>query len=259
MIKRSIKLCFLAVVATLSAQNNTSLTKPTIEWVDIPAGTFIMGSYKEEPFRKNDETTHEVKVSAFKMSKYEITYDQLAVFLKADHREPYPDYGFGKENRPVVGVTWNDAKAFAEWMGCRLPTESEWEYACRAGSSKPFYTRNCLSDEQAIYNWQSVYGNCENKIYTPNKKTQTVGSLPPNAWGLYDMHGNAREWCSDWYAEYPTAPQVNPKGPETGLYHVIRGGSWKNDAQYCRSAYRSFDEPQSRNDGMTGFRLVLGK
>ncbi|MBM3172002.1 MAG: formylglycine-generating enzyme family protein, partial [Bacteroidetes bacterium] len=125
----------------------------------------------------------------------------------------------------------------------RLPTEAEWEYACRAGTTTPYHTGNYLNSSQANFN--------ENV-----GKTMPVGSYSPNAWGLYDMHGNVWEWCSDWYGDYSSGAQTNPKGPSSGSHRVLRGGSCFNSGRYCRSAHRFNYLPSLRSDGL-GFRLVV--
>lgn len=223
------------------------------EWVNIPGGTFIMGSPAGEKDRDDDETQHQVTLSAFRMSKYEVTFEQYDAFCAATGRSKPDDQGWGRGKRPVINVSWEDAKAFADWMGCRLPTEAEWEYAARAGTTTPFCTGNCLSTAQANYDGTSPYGGCRKGEY--RKKTLPVGSFAPNAWGLYDMHGNVWEWCSDRYAAYPSGSQTNPKGPATGSYRVLRGGSWYSRAQYCRSAYRNRITPGHRGNAL-GFRVV---
>jgi formylglycine-generating enzyme required for sulfatase activity len=232
-------------------------TKPAIEWVEIPAGTFIMGSPTKEVGRSSDETEHEVTLSAFKMSKYEVTFEQYDRFCEAIGRDKPDDNGWGRGKRPVIYVSWHDAKAFAEWMGCRLPTEAEWEYACRAGSTSPFSTGYNLTTEQANYNGGLPYNN--NVKGKWRIKTLPVGSFASNAWGLYDMHGNVWEWCNDWYGDYySTSAQTNPNGPSSGSSRVCRGGSWYNDARSCRSAFRS--DGTSDYQGFTvGFRLVSTK
>ena len=191
---------------------NSSIHKPDIEFVDIPGGTFMMGSPVTEPDRKDDEIQHKVTLSAFKMSKYCITYSQYDMFCEATGREK--PRGSERGNLPVTQVTWYDAVAFAEWMGCRLPTEAEWEYAARANTTTPFYTGNCLTSEQANFNGKEPYTNClksENR-----KKPLPVGSFPPNAFGLYDMHGNIWQWTNDWYGKYNIKDTLNPKGLTTG-------------------------------------------
>jgi len=253
----------------------------------IPAGTFTMGSSTTEISRENDETQHQVTLSAFKMSKYETTNLQFAAFLNAKgvgsngiytagaypnqiliyaSISPY-DFDFGLhytnskwvpvadyENTPVIFVTWYGAIEFATYAGGRLPTEAEWEYACRANTTTPFNTGTCLADAQANYNWGTPYSTCTNNKTTFPCKTQAVGAYAANAFGLYDMHGNVWEWCNDWYGDYPTTAQTNPTGAATGSLHVIRGGSWHDYAENCRSAFRLYDPGYYY---WIGFRIVL--
>ncbi len=136
---------------------NDSINKPDIEFADIPGGTFMMGSPVKEQGRKDDEVQHKVTVSAFKMSKYCITYEQYDIFCEATGREK--PWGTVRGNLPVSQVSWYDAKAFAEWMGCRLPTEAEWEYAARANTTTPFYTGENLTAEQAYFGMEESIKN----------------------------------------------------------------------------------------------------
>ena len=228
-----------------------------IEWVQIPAGTFTMGSPNNEAERDSDEGPQTVvSLSAFKMSKYEITFAQYDAFCDATGRAKPDDGGWGRGNRPVIHVSWDDAVAFAAWMGpgCRLPTEAEWEYACRAGTTTPFNTGLCLSTSQANYNGNYPYSGCS--AGSELGSTQPVGSYAPNAWGLYDMHGNVWEWCSDWYGSYSGVSQNNPTGPASGSNRVLRGGSWNDYGRHCRSAFRNTYGPSYR-DNFIGFRLVV--
>jgi sulfatase modifying factor 1 len=259
--------------------------KPEIEWASIPAGRFTMGSPENEPERLDNESAHQVSLSAFRMSKQVITLGQFKAFIDSTGYVTDSDKGVvisgsflwtGKEyihksgvnwtcdeqgnprpieeyNYPVVHVSWNDAVAFAEWMGCRLPTEADWEYACRAGTSTPFHTGNNLTTSQANYNGNFPYNNHEKGVYRAT--IMPVASFPPNAWGLYDMHGNVFEWCSDWYGRYSAEAQANPNGPAKGLLRVRRGGSWGYFARDCRSAFRNSREPDFRTGG-AGFRIV---
>jgi len=135
----------------------------------------------------------------------------------------------------------------------RLPTEAEWEYACRAGSTTPFHTGNNLTTDQANYDGNYPYNGNAEGVY--RKKTLEAGSLTRNAWGLHDMHGNVWEWCSDWYGNYPSGTQTNPQGPRSGSDRVFRGGSWHYGARHCRSAYRNTGTPANQKFNL-GFRLV---
>lgn len=231
---------------------NASINKPDVEFVDIPGGTFIMGSPATEQGRQNDEIQHKVTLNPFKMSKYPVTFEQYDLFCEVTGKTK--PWGIERGNLPVSQVTWYDAQAFAEWMGCRLPTEAEWEYAARANTTTPFYTGNCLSSDQANFNGQEPYSNCEKGI---NRKTvMPVGSFTPNAFGLYDMHGNIWEWCSDWYGEYNLGDTLNPKGPDTGTKKVDRGGGYYDPAWRCRSAYRAGGDPPGNRGTGISFRLV---
>ena len=238
---------------SLNTLNIAKESKPLIEWVDVPAGTFNMGSPKFEMYREDNETEHLVKLNAFKMSKYEITFEQYDRFCVATKRNKPIDNGWGRGKQPVINVSWDDATAFANWLGCRLPTEAEWEYACRSGKSTPFGTGEKLFTTQANYDGTYI---SNDKISGLNRKrTLPVGSFQPNAWGLFDMHGNVAEWCSDWYDNYPNATVNNPAGPNSGSYRVNRGGSWGDPVQYCRCAARR-SIYQNFQNSCIGFRIV---
>ena len=229
-----------------------SKNKPIIKFVDISAGTFTMGSPSSEKGRKDDEIQHQVTLSAFKMSINSVTWEQYDLFCEATGRTK--SRGCNRGNLPISQVTWYDATAFAEWMDCRLPTEAEWEYAARANTSTPFNTGDCLSPEQANYDGSKPYNNCEKG--KNRKRPLPVGCFPPNAFGLFDMHGNICEWCNDWYGEYDLKVTTNPEGPETGELKIIRGGGWRESAVDCRSACRGPSvSPGNRGAGIS-FRLV---
>jgi formylglycine-generating enzyme required for sulfatase activity len=245
--------------------------KPKIEWVDIPSGTFLMGSPENEVDRDDNEIQHQVSLNAFRMSKYAITFKQYDLFCDATGRKKTYDSSWSGNKRPVIFVSWNDAKDFATWLGCRIPTEAEWEYACRAGTITPFNTGKNLSTEQANFHGHYPYRNndtvAEKKLrksfgsFSPDltglfrEKTSPVGSFSPNKWGLYDMHGNIYEWCSDFYGDYSIENNSNPTGVESGMFHVIRGGAWNSFGMMCRSAFRG-SALADRKDNLVGFRLV---
>jgi formylglycine-generating enzyme len=161
---------------------------------------------------------------------------------------------------PVESVSWNDAQKFIQKLNQRgdritygLPTEAQWEYAARAGTTTAFYFGDQLSTDQANYNGNYPMPGGSKGEY--RDKTVPVGSFPANAWGLYDMHGNVHEWCQDWYGKYPSGPVTDPTGPSSGAYRVLRGGSWNSFARYCRSAFRDDIHPVSRGNRL-GLRLA---
>ena len=250
----------------------------TVSTVEIPSGTFVMGSPTDEPNRKEDEIEHVVTLSGFRMSIHEITNAEYVTFLNAKKVDRYGHYPKGEEltedlvsvnttwgvwysnnqwvpvegyeDYPVIDVTWFGANEFAKYAGGRLPAESEWEYACRANSTTPFNTGGCLSDTEANYVWDDPYNTCANTSATSLGKTQPVGSYSANAFGLFDMHGNAWEWCNDSYGGNPSL-------------RVLRGGSWSEDAWVCRSAHRfsayagSGYGTNPEINGNVGFRIVF--
>jgi formylglycine-generating enzyme required for sulfatase activity len=229
-------------------------------FVYIRGGSFTMGSPSYEPGRESDETLHQVKVSDYYMGKYEVTQAEWESVTGTN-----PSY-FKGVNLPVESVSWDDCQSFIETLNrktgktYRLPTEAEWEYACRAGRTTPFNTGGNLTTDQANYNGYYPYNNNQKGIDRGN--TVAVNSFTPNALGLYNMHGNVWEWCSDlfdanYYAVCNAKGVVfNPENTATGSYRVIRGGSWTDYAVSCRSAFRSRFTPATRYD-YVGFRLVF--
>ncbi|UCE99006.1 MAG: formylglycine-generating enzyme family protein [Planctomycetota bacterium] len=211
----------------------------------IPAGEFVMGSPIEEDGRQGDELQHRVKLTRpFRIGVTEVTQAQWNSVMDINRSH------FKGGDLPVEKVSWREAVAFCEKLSekegrCyRLPTEAEWEYACRAGTTGAFWGNGDI-DEMG---W-----------YADNSEGQTheVAGKKANAWGLYDMHGNVSEWCSDIYgAEYPEEGVVDPVGPAEGTYRVIRGGSWSYFARGCRCAARS-SAPASYQFKHTGFRILM--
>ena len=229
------------------------------DMVSIPAGKFKMGSPDAEvDDRYQDEIQHQVTVNDFYIYSKQVT-NLLYEKFDPNHRQRRDQYS-EEDNQPVIYVNWYEAVMFCRWLDCRLPTEAEWEYACRAGTTTPFNTGENLTTEQANYNGNYPYRNNPKGKYLD--KTMLVGSYPPNGWGLYDMHGNVYEWCMDCYGEknYDECKKKcnveNPVGPETGLGRVVRGGCWGSSGQFCRSASRGSYSQDNPSNGI-GFRLVF--
>ncbi len=226
----------------------------------IQPGTFMMGSPKEEPEREpfgEDETQHQVLTEGYWLGETTVTQALWEVVMGENPSE------FKGAERPVDTVSWLEVQRFLQAFNgkrddleFRLPTEAEWEYACRAGTTTTFWFGENITPTQVNYNGDYPYANGEKG--RNRQETIEVKALPSNSWGLYQMHGNVWEWCEDWYGEYPKGPVTDPKGSETGVYRVLRGGPWGNYGGYCRSAYRYRYRPDGRN-GLTGFRLARGR
>ncbi len=223
----------------------------------IPAGEFLMGSPEGEPFRKDNEKQHLVSITqGFWLGKYQVTQTQWEAVMGSN-----PSY-FEGSDLPVDCVSWNDIsqpKGFLERVNLHagasgiflLPTEAQWEYACRAGTTTALNSgKNLTTDDGACPNLDEVawYGH-------NSEGTHPCGQKKANAWGLHDMQGNVWEWCVDWYGEYEADTQVDPRGPESGSYRVIRGGSWYYDPFNCRAAYRGNFTP-TLTDNDIGFRIA---
>jgi formylglycine-generating enzyme required for sulfatase activity len=213
----------------------------------------MMGSPKYERGRfRSEGPRREVKVPDFYMGRFPVTNEEYARFLKAnpDMSEPafWADRQFNQPGQPVVGVSWEDARRFAAWAELRLPSEAEWEYACRAGTRTRYYTGRNESDLDRA-GWYAK--NSGNKLHP-------VGEKEPNKFGLYDMHGNVWEWVEDdWHGNYDSAPDDGRAWIDEprGAYRVFRGGGWDYGARICRSASRDFGEPGFRYRYL-GFRLA---
>ncbi len=219
-----------------------------MEFVLLAPGTFEMGSPSDEPGRDDDETLHRVTLSQpLYLGKYEVTQDQWEAVM-GDNPSNFSSCGGAC---PVEGVSWEDAQGFIAELNrregvsvYRLPTEAEWEYAARAGT-------------QAAYHFGDAANRLEYGWYDENSRNRThpVGQKQPNGWGLFDMHGNVWEWVHDWYGDYPGGAVTDPRGPETGVGRIRRGGGWSSGARYCRAANRHGFAPVNRYNAL-GFRLA---
>ena len=221
----------------------------------IPAGTFTMGSPSSEPGRYSDEgPQHQVTLTQpFYMQQTEVTQAQWEAVMGSN-----PSLLSGCPNCPVEMVSWDDVQKFIAKMNALgegiygLPTEAQWEYAYRAGSTTAFYNGAITEPNGNDPNLDAIGW----YTYNSDSETHPVAQKTPNVWGLYDMSGNVFEWCQDWYGSYGSAPVSDPTGPVSGSYRVFRGGSWNYYAQRCRAAYRSGSYP-ARRSNYIGFRLVL--
>jgi formylglycine-generating enzyme required for sulfatase activity len=247
-----------------------------LEMVEIIGGTFLMGAPKGEPESNEAETPqHEVMLSDFFISKYPVTQAQWRAVAQLPmvncELDPDPSAFMG-DNRPVERVSWRDAVEFCDRLSAktgreyRLPTEAEWEYACRAGTTTPFYFGETLSSGLAIYDWDYAYNDGPkggDRREDPSG-TEPVGNFPANAFGLYDMHGNVLEWCLDtWNGSYSKKPEEFKKNgnipwvssDKNDENRLLRGGSWYSNPRHCRSAYRDLNHPDIRSS-LIGFRVV---
>ena len=270
-----------------SHQLGKELTNPIgMKLTLIPAGEFLMGSPDcDTDARDGEQPQHHVRITRpYFLGVHQVTRGQFGQFVRATCYRTYAEKnangGWGWDESagrlaqdpkftwrsigldttdldPVVNVNWNDALAFCDWLSkqegqqYRLPTEAEWEYACRAGTTTAF----SFGDDVSLLDQYAWY--CANS----DGQTQPVGQKKPNAWGLHDIHGNVCEWCSDWfdvdyYKPFQQTPAIDPQGPEQGEFRVVRGGSWFNVPQNGRSAFRYSHEPDDLFLDM-GFRVAL--
>jgi formylglycine-generating enzyme required for sulfatase activity len=258
-----------------TGRNHDFVNSIGIKLVPIPAGKFIMGSPRTERERRAEELQHEVAITRpFHLGAFEVTQAQFETIMGPKNRATFTAENGGGPDHPMENVVWTDADEFCKRLSARdaekkagrkyrLPTEAEWEYACRAGTRTAFTFGESLSAKQANFNAIRPYGDAAPGPYL--RKTAKVGSYPPNAFGLYDMHGNVAEWCADWYDPdyYANSPAENPLGPPVGVlpddygnfYIVVRGGSWLDDARACRSAYRNRAMHRNRYWAI-GFRVA---
>jgi formylglycine-generating enzyme required for sulfatase activity len=207
-----------------------------ITWVELCGGSFTMGSPASEPGHGNDERQHQVTLSRFAIARTETTNSQYQR-VHADHQ--------AKDDLPVASVDWQQALDFCRAVGGDLPTEAQWEYAARAGTT----TAWSFGDDEAALGEHAWYDK------NADGKPHPVAQKQPNPWGLYDMHGNLWEWVADRYGSYPEGAQTDPAGPQDGVYRVLRGGSFGDWAVVTRSASRIRGDPEDRNVN-DGFRCA---
>ena len=240
-------------------------------FVFILPGTFTMGSPANEALRVSDESQHVVAISkGFYLEKTMVTQGEYLAVVVSN-----PSFFTGNTNLPVEQVSWIDATNYCALRtqleqaagliptnyAYRLPTESEWEYACRAGTTTALYLGSTLSSGQVNFNGKMGYdaasGTVMNAGGTWLQKTTVGGSYAANGWGLYDMAGNDCQWCQDWYGAYPTGTVVDPQGPATGTHRTIRAGNFNDAGSICRSAVRNGFNVPTFKDQHVGFRVVL--
>lgn len=252
--------------ATNAVPGSTEPAGRPIGFVWIKPGTFMMGSPNFEVQRgKNEGPQTQVTITrGFWMCNHEVTQAEFQLIMGGDRSQ------FKGDTLPMESVSWFNATNYCRKLSVRqrtagllppgywfrLPTEAEWEYACRGGKISAFGVGSTLGSTKANFNGKYPYGGEPKGPYLD--MTAPVRSYPANAWGLYDMHGNVWEWCQDWYAPYPGGEVTDPKGPPTGLKRVVRGGNWFLMGRYCRSADRMYDFPGSKDESL-GFRVVLAR
>ena len=254
----------------------TVLAQDGAKMVWIPAGSYRMGAGRNETedWMSRSKPAHRVELDGFYMDAYEVTVGQYKQFLAETGYSPLPD-GVSQvspsDRHPVVGVSWYDAKAYADWAGKRLPTEAEWEYAARGGlegkrypwgDKEPDGSQANYADknaDQTLRQLDKTYTWADMSVEDGYARCAPVGSFTPNGYGLYDIAGNAYEWCQDWYDGnyYSVSPAKNPSGPSTGEYRVLRGGSWFHNTGFLRLADRNHYNPPYRYN-YVGFRCVSG-
>lgn len=237
-------------VTTKASYSNGTLTVNGIKYnmVWVEGGTFRMGATSEQgsDAYSDEKPVHSVTLSSYYIGKTEVTQALWKAVMGSNPSE------FKGDNRPVESVSWDDCQAFIRKLNAltgqnfRLPTEAEWEFACRGGNNSRGYKYSGSNYiDNVAWHWDNS-----------GKKTHPVATKSPNELGIYDMSGNVREWCSDWKGDYSSGAQTNPKGPYDGSYRVNRGGSWGSDAGYCRSSDRGLNSPGYRSYYL-GLRLSL--
>ncbi|MDR1493276.1 MAG: formylglycine-generating enzyme family protein [Planctomycetaceae bacterium] len=223
-----------------------------------PPGNFKIGSPSDESNRGNDEKQHEATLThGFWMGETEVTQEQWESVMGNN-----PSHFKGGQ-LPVESVSWNDCQDYIKKLNdlvssdyrFSLPTETQWEYVCRAGTTT-VYSFGDSREELKEYAWFGAYHVEDGLKASSEKTTNVVGQKKSNVWGLYDMHGNVWEWCNDWYGDYPSGSVTNPTGATSGSDRVVRGGGGNNGARCCRSAFRSYSAPDDRLNSL-GLRLCL--
>ncbi len=246
--KQLLCLCLLMLCITLTKAQDYP------EMISVDGGTFTMGDTEMEG-EKNEQPAHEVTLKSFKIAKTETTVAQWKAYCRATGRKmpEAPSWGW-IDTHPIVNVNYDDAVGYCDWLSetkdanYRLPTEAEWEFAARGGnlSKGTKYSGGRSIDLVGVYDANS------------NKQTAAVASKKANELGIHDMSGNVYEWCKDWYGDYNSSAQSNPKGSASGLFRVLRGGHWVSAASDCRFAFRYYSYPENRSI-IIGFRVLLSQ
>ncbi|WP_260295334.1 SUMF1/EgtB/PvdO family nonheme iron enzyme [Sedimenticola hydrogenitrophicus] len=231
------------------------------DWIGLSGGTFLMGSPEEEKDRFENERQHTVSVKRFEILKTPVTFAMFDIFCDGTRRSRPRDETWGRGDRPVINVSYWSAMDYCRWLSkrtgtpIRLPTEAEWEYACRADTTTPFWSGDCLSPEQANFDGNYTYGGSGKG---PSRgQTTPVSRFPANPWGLHDMHGNIWEWCASVYDEHYSGLEQLDAGYDADdpRERVVRGGSWHNVPGGLRSASRNKLRPNYHYLRI-GFRIV---
>ncbi len=245
-------------------QRQAELLKYGIEesdWVVIQEGDFMMGSPPSEHDRFDNESQHKVRVERFELLKTPVTFEMFDSFCDEMRHSKPPDETWGRENHPVINVSYWSAMEYCYWLSkrsghtIRLPTEAEWEFACRAGSTTPFWNGETLTSEQANFNGNYTYGGSTKGVFLG--KTTPVGSYPANPWGIHDMHGNVWEWCASVFDADYSGLELEDAGDDQDELgeRVVRGGSWHNVPSGLRSASRNKLRP-NYHYLRVGFRII---